>query len=578
MRRLAHVLIPAALAAAGCSQNGNNGYYTASHPAFNSSASTGTGGGTTTSGSTASTSAGSTSGGASSTGGYGTSTGGGLPDSGPPAGIDFIGTNNPFLGVDYHASYSVNTINTFTFRVIDSADGGVPDAAVFITAQTSTAIGSNLLYPPPAGGIVPSDAGITVFTDDFGDVSAQIQSGTGHGQVFMYASVQLPTGNYASAQGSSYVVGTQASRANSGISCTPVNLPVYSGHNPVCATKSDYSGTVTCTVKLGDRFNNAVAIAVPVSFYTEAGLWQSQTVNTPAYGQGNTTTPYGWAVNTLNTAQGGLPQDVDPIAGEPSNSGLCAGTVPRVYNPRDGLVTVMAAFTGEEAFVAESAQSYWVPGDPFFDLPQPFVDTDDSSVWKPGEFCAGSTTDGGCDGPNHQWDGNTNIWVENWIVYTGDPVTTVWSDLVAPTIYSLPSTGTVTWADVNINTPASGLLFGTQCSVYSPTSGEPTGFSSTYPWPTTSAPTPPDGLGMTVTQLPMCDAGMIDIDGGMAANTLCWYQTVVYGFDQGFTAGYAVSESTSQYDAGSPYCIYSSAALPGDALDQSQLCGTAYGP
>ncbi len=569
MRTPTLLLAFAATAAAACSPTSPvNTFATASH-GFNNAGTTGdsTSGGLSGSTSTGGSTGGSTGIASTTAGGSGSTTG--APDSGPPSGIEFVGTANPFLGVDYQASYSLNPVNTFYFRVSADDDAGIAGIPVTFVTGASNAEGSYLLDNKVP---VASDAGFTVMTDTVGNASAQVQAGTFAGQVSVIASVVLPSGATASVTGSSSVVGTQPSRGQSGMSCSPVNLPVYSGNNPVCAVKSDYTGTTTCTVRLGDRFGNAISTSVPVHFYAEAGLWQSQTVNTPAYGQSSGTNLPGVAVNTLQTAQSALPQDVDPLADEPSIAGLCLGSVPRTYNPRDGLVTVMAAFTGEEAFTDEFALGYWQPGDPFFDLAQPFVDNDDSSVWKAGDVCAGSNTNGTCDGPNQQWDGNASVWVETWILYTGDPVTTVWSPSPAPTIQSLPETGSVTWADENINIPA----VQTTCSVSAPTSGEPTGFQSTYPALHTAA-TPPDALGMAASQIPICDAGTIVTDAGMVSNGICWYQTIITGFNQGFTASYQVSETTFQ-DGGSPYCVYSSASIFADPVDTSQNCGNAFGP
>jgi hypothetical protein len=524
------------------------------------SSSSSTGGSTT--GTT--TTGGTTSGG--STGGY---TDGG-PDAGPPpvpSNIQFVGTQNPFLGVDYKASYSINPVNIFRFRVASDSDAGCPDASVSFAAGASNAVGSSLL--DPALVPVPGDGGFTVFTDSLGNASAQLQAGNHVGQVIVLATTILPSGQAKSASGTSYVVGTQPSVANSGMSCSPVNLPVYSGNNnPVCAVKSNYAGTTTCQVKLGDRFGNAIGVSVPVNFYSEAGLWQSQTVNTPAYG--DTSNTPGIAINTLKTDQSTLPQDVAPNADEPSQAGMCLGNA-RTFNPRDGLVTVMAAFTGEEAFFDQFALGYWEPGDPFTDLPQPFVDNDDSSVWKSGDACAGSSSDGGCDGPNQQWDGNGNVWVQNRILYTGDPVSTVWNPFPGPTLYGMPVQATVTWADEDINLPASQTI----CTVTAPTSGEPQGFTCIYPVGI-NGPNPPDSLGLYATQIQVCDAGLIFVDGGTQMNPVCSYVTVVSGYSQGWSGTYQISANSGN-DAGPEYCVYSSAKITGDTVDSSRNCGTFYG-
>jgi hypothetical protein len=481
-----------------------------------------------------------------------------------------VGTAHPFLGVDYQGGYSITPVNTFYFRVASDSDAGCFDASVTFTAGASNAQGSSLLDLSNAP--VPADGGFVAFTDPLGNVSAQLQAGSHHvGPVTVHATIILPGGSAASASGSSNVVGTQPSVANSGISCATLNLPVYAGSNsPVCAVKSNYTGNTTCTVTLGDRFGNAIGISVPVHFYSEAGLWQSEIVNTPAFGDPNPMPGPGKVTNQLNTEQATLPQDVDPLPGEPSYAGTCLG-LNRTFNPRDGLVTVMAAFNGEEAFDDRFALNYWQPGDPFVDLPQPFVDNDDSSVWKPGDICAGSSTDGGCDGPNHQWDGNGNVWVENRILYTSDPQSTVWNPYPGPTVYGMPVQGEITWADVNLNYPTATTV----CSVSAPTSGNPQGFTCTYPILGNSA-NPIDTLGFTAAQIQLCDAGLVVFDGGTQMGPICNYQTVVAGFSSGFTGTYELGGSTGN-DAGPTYCIQSSAKLGMGQADLSQLCGTYYG-
>jgi hypothetical protein len=169
------------------------------------------------------------------------------------------------------------------------------------------------------------------------------------------------------------------------------------------------------------------------------------------------------------------------------------------------------------------------------------------------------------------WDGNANVWVESWILYTGDPATTVWNPAVGPTVGALAVTGDVTWADVNLNVPASQTI----CDVSAPTSGEPQGFSCTYPFGATAA-SPPDsyGMGKTPAQVEVCDAGYIILaDGGQQANQVCSYLTVVSEFGSGFTGIYQLTDSSTTM--GGQYCINSSCKIFADGPDLSQLCGTA---
>jgi len=151
-------------------------------------------------------------------------------------------------------------------------------------------------------------------------------------------------------------------------------------------------------------------------------------------------------------------------------------------------------------------------------------------------------------------------------------VTTVWNPDPAPLIGAFPELGYVTWADVNMNLPASATI----CKVTAPTAGEPNGFNCLYPVGQNPA-SPPDALGMQAAQVQICDAGYVVTDAGQQSNTVCYYQSIVTGFSEGFTGTYQVSES-QQIDAGAGYCIYSSAILLSDPPDTSSLCGLAYGP
>ncbi len=442
---------------------------------------------------------------------------------------------NPFLGVNYHASYNVNTVNTFTFQAVDSTGKvGVPDIAVRFSAGQSNPVDSQILVTSGT-------------TNSNGLVTTQVESGQKAGPIAVIATIVLPDGTSLSATGNSAVIGTQPSVSHSGISCSPVNLPAYTDGQEPCGTNSSVSSQTTCTVTLADRFGNAIQVPVPVQFFSEAGNWQNASVSTPAYGASGATP--GQATNALQVSGGPLPQDVDPLpadgllAAEPYYSGICAGG-PRTFNPRDGLVNVIAVFQGEEPFEDLTGSGYWEPNDPFVDLPQPFVDNDDSSQYKPGDICPG-LSNGSCAGPNHIWDGSANVWVQTHILYSGDPIFTGWTPdagVIVPV--NGPLQGTVTWSDENLNTSACGG--GTSCETsYAVTLASGT-TNVQVQFPANGLPASPgDTLGMIVTQVEDCDAGYVLLDGGQHPNPVCSYRTVVHGFSGGFTGTYNASEAGS---------------------------------
>ena len=55
-------------------------------------------------------------------------------------------------------------------------------------------------------------------------------------------------------------------------------------------------------------------------------------------------------------------------------------------NPRDGLVTLVAYAAGAEGFDDQNQSGTWDLGEPFDDLPEPYVDADDNGQWSPGEW------------------------------------------------------------------------------------------------------------------------------------------------------------------------------------------------
>jgi hypothetical protein len=129
----------------------------------------------------------------------------------------------------------------------------------------------------------------------------------------------------------------------------------------------------------------------------------------------------GTAIEVINTLGAKLPKDVLPNAGEASVSTAADGCGVTQRNPRDGVVTVVAWTAGEEEYFDANGNGQFDPGEPYVDLPEPFVDYDDDDVRDGDEPFIDTNTDGVWNGPNGAWDSNTNIWTKTIVVYTGYP-------------------------------------------------------------------------------------------------------------------------------------------------------------
>jgi hypothetical protein len=214
------------------------------------------------------------------------------------------------------------------------------------------------------------------------------------------------------------VIGAKANGANFSIVCTPRNVPALAETD--CAT-SLVDATFTCQALLKDRFNNVLGTQTQVTFVTEAAA-VGQVTSTPAYDPTQSQPDLGVAKQTFHTLGAGLPFDVSPATGEPFfDIGAPDACNHQVFNPRDGVVTVIAIADGEEAFFDANGNGRYDAGEPFIDLGEPYVDQNDNGQWDQGEWFLDVNQNGVYDGPNGVWDANAKIWTETVEVYTGAP-------------------------------------------------------------------------------------------------------------------------------------------------------------
>lgn len=211
-----------------------------------------------------------------------------------------------------------------------------------------------------------------------------------------------------------------------------------------------------CFAIVADRSSRKIAGA-KVTFITEAGAIDGTKF----------TTDQGEAVTTLTTGNP-MPLDVSPdsvayremqgpgrlfpwsvVKGEPS---YVVGTT--TYNPRDGIVTIVAATEGEEAWVDTNSNGRWDPSvgsdpqEPFSDLPEPFIDKNDNLVRDSNEEFIDVNGNQAWDRPNGKWDSKTTIWQQFLVIWTagiwaanpnGSHITSVRpANGTAPTLDSVP--------------------------------------------------------------------------------------------------------------------------------------------
>lgn len=303
-------------------------------------------------------------------------------------------------------------IGIATFRVTDQV--GRPVVGVPVSFS--------LLTPPSNTVVSPA----VVVTDALGNATSSVIAGPTAGAFTIRAVAATVSGDSPTLG----VRGVKPTNKNIGVSCARNNLAT----NWCSGTNCPAAVTVSCTVRLNDRFTNPVGTGTAVGLMAEVGSIPGN-VNTGAF---NPLQPMSATVGvgtfSYNTTAGSntKPADVDPLPAqtqgvfparqaEPqSGSGLIA-------NPRDGLVAILAYVAGEEWFADTNSNGVRDGMEQFIDQGEPFVDYNDNNIQDGLEpFIDLAPPDGGAvnqlwDGPNGVWDPNTIIWTESRLLWTGPP-------------------------------------------------------------------------------------------------------------------------------------------------------------
>ena len=327
------------------------------------------------------------------------------------------------------------------FQVLDTEDN--PMSGVLVSFDHSL-----------APGVTLSPTSATSAVD--GTVKTTLSSGPTPATVTVTASAQMGTVSKQAPSPPIVIVGAKPSATNMTLACTVLNFGAF-----LDANWSLLAGAqVECTAFLVDRFGNPVGFAHNVLFATEAG----SVVGTAVSSEKNQ--DMGQAT-TIFTTTSKVPWDVEPITDEPrilssfgaictpgddspcrnagdpttfANKCTASNTCTHSYNPRDGLVTIIAATSGEEGFVDNDFDNVFTEGvDEPINISDPFVDADDNGMFtppqagRPGEYYIDANNDGVFTEADARptWDSDTMIWQSIRLAWTG-PVATGVGDCSTP--------------------------------------------------------------------------------------------------------------------------------------------------
>lgn len=337
---------------------------------------------------------------------------GGLPDGSPnvvpgPISIRFIPPDDPasmIIGIRGSGLGRADSV-LLSFRVTRN---GEPVA----DKRVSFDLPPNVL---PSVQIDPDET----FTDQDGIARVLFRAGDTPGVASVRAETTSDDGEVTVADRSGPITirGGVPSARNMHLTCVDPILPAFTSR-----TRRDewlmYSGltvNTTCNLQLGDRINGRVDPGIAAFFLSESG---TVTQAGPADPEG---------VIALEYRVGPpVPYDTQPLPYEIS-AGFDDG-----YNPRDGVVRLVAFTRGEEDFNDVDGNKVYTPGIdtilPRQDLGEPFVDVNDNGRYDanlgegvPEEF-RDTDGDGAYSLPDLEWNGDTEIWTSTTVLWVGNVV------------------------------------------------------------------------------------------------------------------------------------------------------------
>jgi hypothetical protein len=281
--------------------------------------------------------------------------------------IQFVSATPTTIGLK---GTGLGETSTVIFKVTDSSGGTPAGVPVSFTLDTDV------------GGLTLSPATATTLTN--GTVQTVVSAGTVHTVVRVTASIASPALSTQSSQ-LTVTTGLPASAAFSIATGSPTYGGNITGNFPACPNVEAWAidgVTVPVIVALADRYNNPVPDGTAVAFTTDGG-----------HIVGNCSTPLSPATSgdgqcQVNWTSANPRPGLDPITGLPDLTyGYPAG-YPDLKAP--GRATVLATTIGEESFNDLFGSGYYqstpAPGDPFFNLGEPYRDDNENGQYDLGEY------------------------------------------------------------------------------------------------------------------------------------------------------------------------------------------------
>ena len=275
--------------------------------------------------------------------------------------------------------------------------------------------------PPPNVALEPMMAQ----TDENGVVAVRLIAGGTPGVVTVEAETSIDEGGPLTARSATVVIrGGIPSASGFQFLCEEPVISAFAAR----PTWDNYlfgigqNDSTRCIAQLSDRVAGRVDIATQVFFLTEAG----------SVDQAGVTDEGGIASTVLRIGPPG-PYEIVDVPANGYEAALDERYLNSEFNPRDGLVTVVAVTRGEEDFVDTHGNKV---GDPdvdyqlsHMDLAEPCIDANDDgecSVDLPvrgdepyAEAFRDTNNDGVWSEGNDDWDKDTEIWKATHVLWTG---------------------------------------------------------------------------------------------------------------------------------------------------------------
>ncbi len=194
---------------------------------------------------------------------------------------------------------------------------------------------------------------------------------------------------------------------------------------------ADTDMKIRCTVSVKDNNDDPVPVA-SIRAEVEGGCQIKEIVEDNS-----------GATHVFTLTADCVPMDVEPWDGEPNH--MYAG---RIYNPRDGILTIMFAAEGQEGFVDSNNNNTYDPGEGFVgkDLAEPFLDVNDNGEWDAGEVFIDNNDNGQWDPADGRWSDDVYVSTTTHIMFTGPPHQSAETTHFEPAGINIPDAGNVTLA------------------------------------------------------------------------------------------------------------------------------------